>query len=80
MPFDNTQAFAEGWALFNDGELQRLDEAEVFANDAAAIAYVSGRAIEGSAYHRKAIRLTKWSWLQRQAGRKFTLMVSKKLK
>ena len=24
--FDNTQAISEGWALFNDGELQRIDD------------------------------------------------------
>ena len=57
--FDNTQAFTEGWALFNDGELQRIDEADTFASDEAALAYVQQRAADGSAYHQAALNWTK---------------------
>ena len=55
-PFDNTQAFAEGWSLFNDGEIQRIDEMEVFPSDAAAIAHVRSLA-ESSEYHRGALAI-----------------------
>lgn len=68
--FDNTQAFTEGWALFNDGDLQRLDEGPWrlvdgrytqsgeprFANDAEALAFVKHQANQGSAYHQAALR------------------------
>lgn len=63
-PFDNTQANREGWCLFNDGELQRLDEAEVFPSDLAALAYVKGCADMGSHYHNEALSRTNLQWLQ----------------
>jgi rubrerythrin len=58
--FDNTQAAGEGWGLFNrdeNPEIQRIDEDKVFADDAAAIAFVRQKADEGSAYHKTAISL-----------------------
>lgn len=60
--FDQKRATSEGWLISDrsDGklEIQRLDEAEKFAGDAAAIAHVYWRALEGSPLHRKAIRYT----------------------
>ena len=65
--FDNTQALAEGWDLFDvDGrlQLQRIDDPTVnglpydepkFPSDAEAILYVAAQANLGSAYHREAI-------------------------
>lgn len=56
--FDNTQAMKEGWALFEvDGryQLQRDDEADVFASDADAHIHVALQAHNGSAYHREAM-------------------------
>lgn len=65
--FDNTQAFAEGWGLFNFGEIQRLDEGRIpggdptgdfpFDSDEAALEYVRRKAGEGSEYHRAALAL-----------------------
>lgn len=69
--FDNTQALSEGWDLFDvDGRLalQRIDDPAAdpeffgysepkFASDTAAILYVAGYAIAGSAYHLQAIDL-----------------------
>lgn len=68
--FDNARAFAEGWGLFNDGEIQRLDEGlivagqepsgePVFESDRAALAFIQQRADAGSAYHQAALRLLK---------------------
>jgi hypothetical protein len=57
--FDNTQAESEGWALFNDGEIQRVDVGDVFPGDDAALAFVEKRAREGSDYHRQALALHK---------------------
>lgn len=65
MSFDNTRAFLEGWALFNDGDLQRLDETERFSCDAEARGYVRGRADQGSRYHRQAL-WTAARWLARK--------------
>lgn len=66
--FDNDRAYREGWILFEDGQLQRLDEPSattipglphepVFASDADAIQFVFAKAREGSAYHLLALRL-----------------------
>lgn len=60
--FDNAHAMSEGWALFNDGEIQRLDEPSgfhtsdepVFASDKDAIAFVRRQAQQGSPYHKAA--------------------------
>ena len=53
--FDNTQAFQEGWALFNDGDIQRLDEAEIFQSDIEAVRFIASQAFSGSAYHQSAL-------------------------
>lgn len=65
--FDNTQAFAEGWAIFDDGELQRLDDGPiignaqsgepVFADDLAAYKFVVDKAANGSEYHKQALAM-----------------------
>lgn len=66
--FDNTQAYTEGWALFDDGEIQRLDEPSatgieglpddpMFESDTQAVNFVMGKAREGSEYHRQALEL-----------------------
>lgn len=68
-PFDNTKAYREGWAIFDDGEIQRLDEGPIharsisgtgkpaFDGDAEAIAHVLRKAAKGSRYHKRAIRM-----------------------
>jgi hypothetical protein len=65
--FDNAQAVAEGWDLFDvDGriQLQRIDAPELdgsgydepkFASDADALIFVALQAHAGAAYHREAI-------------------------
>lgn len=73
VSFDNTQAYEEGWALFN-GEIKRLDEgpiisdnpyiysteAPVFASDAEALAHVKFLADrDNSEYHKLALSLLK---------------------
>lgn len=70
QPFDNAPAFREGWALFNDGDLQRLDcpadsgfhesDEPVFGSDRDAFCYVWRMAVSGSAYHCKALSLTRY--------------------
>lgn len=61
--FSNTQACQEGWALFNAGEIQRLDRGlnedgdPPFDDDESALAFVQKRAQEGSAYHITALQL-----------------------
>ena len=61
-PADDAAAAAAGWVVSNtsDGfdEIQRLDEAEVFHEDAAAIAHVYWMAGTGSELHRRAILYT----------------------
>lgn len=67
--FDNTVASAEGWSLFNDGELQRLDCGKIidgeqsgepeFDSDEDALNYVKSQAAHGSLYHRRALSLLK---------------------
>lgn len=50
-------ADAEGWGLFNgDAELQRDDEADTFASDDDARAYVEHMAAAGSPVHAAALR------------------------
>ncbi|MFC6623921.1 hypothetical protein [Novosphingobium panipatense] len=61
--FDNRQAHAEGWGIFDLCEvgrpdpyqLQRVDADECFASDDEAWRHVAARAAEGSAYHRAAL-------------------------
>ena len=70
MRFDNTQALAEGWDLFDvDGriQLQRIDlpsdhecldyDEPKFQSDAHAIVEVATRARTGSEYHWRALHL-----------------------
>lgn len=72
--FDNTRAFSEGWALFNDGELQRLDEGSYtderdpsgepeFASDLEAYGYVCACAANGSQYHKSALNAMNPDWV-----------------
>jgi len=60
--FDNTQANAEGWGIFEcfgsdygRWQIQKCDEQEVFASDPEAWAHVVDRANVGSAYHMLAL-------------------------
>ena len=73
--FDNERANAEGWALFNDGELQRLDHGRiasdgtqsgepVFANDTEAYGWVCAMAASGSNYHKMALRCVSPKWVE----------------
>lgn len=48
---------SEGWAIFNDGQIQRDDEMDVFTDDAEAIAHVRRCAAAGSAIHVAALKL-----------------------
>ena len=61
-PDDDAAAASEGWIVSNtsDGfdEIQRLDEAGAFHEDAAAIAHVYWMAGTGSELHRRAILYT----------------------
>lgn len=67
MEFDNAQALREGWALFNDGELQRIDcpaeqiegmpDEPIFESDEVALRHVKLQAAQGSVYHAKALAL-----------------------
>lgn len=68
--FDNTQANEEGWALFNDGEIQRLDEGAIidgvqtgevmFQSDEEALAHVRMLAYkDNSEYHKLALSMLK---------------------
>lgn len=70
--FDQMQANAEGWGIFNAGVIQRLDsgphvngeESDLppsFAGDQEALDYVRLRASEGSVYHQQAL-LTAGDW------------------
>ena len=65
--FDNTQAFAEGWAIFHCGnhshgpwQLQQMDDKDEFPNDfdgdEEAWTFVITKATEGSDYHKEALR------------------------
>lgn len=49
-------ADAEGWGIFNGGEVQRDDEANTFASDDDARAYVERMAAAGSPVHAAALR------------------------
>jgi hypothetical protein len=64
--FDQEQALAEGWGVFEAGlrengsariEIQRFDDAKVFANDHKAWTHVVGLARQGSQLHRVALEL-----------------------
>lgn len=54
----NVFAESEGWAIFNGDEIQRDDEMSVFADDDAAIRWVTEMAERGSSLHRTALDLT----------------------
>lgn len=61
--FDNKLAKTEGWSIFEcfgsdhgKWQLQKYDEAEVFASDPEAWAHVVDRADAGSIYHKQAIQ------------------------
>jgi len=56
--FDNTRANSEGWAIFNQSEIQRVDDTGEFESDAEAIAFVRKQANDGSNYHKLALALT----------------------
>ena len=61
-PLAQQIAALDGWGLFDvDGklELQRDDEANVFADDAAALAHVEEQAAAGSTLHALALALVK---------------------
>ena len=51
----NSVCFAEGWALFNDGDIQKDDEAGIFLTDADAIDHIKRLADAGSAPHKRAL-------------------------
>ena len=68
--FDNTQATLEGWALFNDGELQRIDGRETFDSDLQALCHVQRRALDGSNYHFRALRRMAPGWVDKVMGGK----------
>lgn len=64
-PFDSTQALKEGWLIsrtcgLSDPDetyrLERHDEANIFTDDAAAWANVATHALNGSEYHKEALR------------------------
>jgi hypothetical protein len=48
-------AEGEGWGIFNDGEIQRLDEAVQFDSDEGAVGHVQRLADLGSLLHQVAI-------------------------
>lgn len=56
------QITAEGWCISNDSsertDIQRLDDADVFFNDALAVYHVFTKAREGSELHRRALAYT----------------------
>jgi hypothetical protein len=54
---DQHQASREGWAIFNDCEIQCDDEAEAFESDEAAIRWIRFRAEAGSDLHQRALRI-----------------------
>lgn len=54
---DVEKAFGEGWGIFNDGEIQRLDEENILKSDDEALALVMQKAKEGSELHKKALKL-----------------------
>jgi hypothetical protein len=67
--FDCYRAIREGWCLFNDGELQRIDcpaeqyeggpEEPVFDSDCHAYCFVAQKAKNKSKYHMEAIEICK---------------------
>ena len=54
----NVFAECEGWAIFNENEIQRDDEMGIFPDDDAAILWVREMADRGSSLHRTALDLT----------------------
>ena len=74
LGFNNDQAFAEGWGLFDDGCLQRLDcgpyrsgagdhvGEPCFASDWEAFRWVQIKAKEGSEYHTRALMRVHSCW------------------
>lgn len=68
---DNTQAFTEGWAIFDcDGsengqwQLCKVDEDNIFESDILAWAFVRAKAENGSAYHQSALEYLKANNMQ----------------
>ena len=60
MIWDNTQAFAEGWGLFDLDDtlsIEKLDESDRFKSDDDARNYVLWQALHGSRYHLEAMEL-----------------------
>lgn len=57
----NRFAEREGWAIFNDYEIQADADSLEFDNDDEALNHVRLLAAEGSALHREALELTGWS-------------------
>jgi hypothetical protein len=58
--WDNSQAYKEGWGVFDTNRgpyIQRDDELRVFEFDEDAVAFVKGKAKEGSAYHIRALEI-----------------------
>lgn len=55
---DQVAALADGWGVFDNSDhgerIERLDEAQRFDCDSAAIAYVAMRAVYGDTLARKA--------------------------
>lgn len=74
LGFNNDQAFSEGWGLFDDGYLQRLDNGPhhpgqtdstgepCFASDWEAFRWVQIQAREGSEYHTRALMRVQPCW------------------
>lgn len=80
LNFDNTQAFQEGWAIFNsfgsdngDWQLQKVDDAEIFGADEDAWDFVCDRAEAGSKYHQAAMEFLK----QNNPKEYFTIIVGR---
>ncbi len=53
----NDLAHSEGWAIFNECEIQKDDDFDSFDGDDAAIAHVERMAASGSRWHAKAIEI-----------------------
>lgn len=63
----NTACEQEGWAVFNDCEIQRDDELDAFASDDDAIAHVARLAMLGSQPHTLALALH-YGWTDADGG------------
>lgn len=56
-PSHGRQADAEGWGIFNENQIHRDDEADAFASDADAVAFIRSCARRGSEVHAVALRI-----------------------